>query len=154
MDGGTEGVADAEFHEAGDELGAAAEEDGEAKDSLVGADAAVKGVGAGEAALCVSTVIGGCDGVEGLPDAALVEAEDKGGQGEADEAEGTGVGNLEEGRIVHLRDGGLERLGGGVVGLHIIAGGRIAVGVLAIAVGILLVMASISRWDLLGCHVG
>ena len=47
VQGGAEGVADAELHHARGELGGAAEEDGEAEDGLVGAYAA-KGVGAGK----------------------------------------------------------------------------------------------------------
>ncbi len=40
VDRGTKGVADAELHDAGDELGSAAEEDGEAEDGLVRTDIA------------------------------------------------------------------------------------------------------------------
>lgn len=49
VDGAAEGVADAELEDAGDELGGAAEKDGEAEDGLIGADGAVEGVSAGEA---------------------------------------------------------------------------------------------------------
>ena len=58
VEGCAKGVADAELHDASDELGSAAEEDREAEDCLVGADAA-KGVGAGKAKVggkCVSAL--------------------------------------------------------------------------------------------------
>lgn len=40
-----------------------------------------------------------------VPDTTLEETEDHGGQCEADETEGTWVGDFEEGWIVDLRDG-------------------------------------------------
>lgn len=40
----------------------------------------------------------------------MVEANDKGGEGETDQTEGTRIGNSEEGRVVDLRDGATVRL--------------------------------------------
>lgn len=127
VNGTTEGVADAELEDAGDELGGAAEEDGEAEDGLVGADGGTDRPGVGDTEI---VSLEGCAWVEGkdedIPDAALVEAETKGGQCETDETKRTRVGDLEEGRIVDLGDGCTVRLvtwkDVSGVGFHVIVG--------------------------------
>lgn len=45
-----------------------------------------------------------------LPRTALIEAQDKGGEGKANESQWSRIGNLEKLRIVHLRDLRLMRL--------------------------------------------
>jgi hypothetical protein len=91
VEGGTKGIANGELHDTGDELRGAAEEDGEAEDSLVRTDAP-KRIGAGQT------------------NTALVEAENESGDAEADEAQWTRIGNFAYPRIVDLGDGGLVRV--------------------------------------------
>lgn len=101
MDGSTECVADAEFHEAGEELGDAADEDGHAEDGLVRANA-THGIRVRKTKNKVNDdpikVFRKCS----LPCSAVVQAQDESRQGKGDETQGTRVGNFVEGGIVDL----------------------------------------------------